>query len=42
MMNCNEKSDINIGVVEKWYKKEGDLIQREDVICDIRTDVSYV
>jgi len=30
------------GVIEKWYKKEGDLIQREDVICDIRTDVSYV
>ncbi|KAL7469511.1 hypothetical protein ACHAXS_009766 [Conticribra weissflogii] len=30
------------GVIEKWYKKEGDLIQREDVICDIRTDRKYI
>jgi len=28
-----------LGVIEKWHKKEGDLIKREDVICDIRTKV---
>jgi len=27
------------GVVEKWYKKEGDKIKRDDPICDIRTDM---
>jgi len=27
------------GVIEKWHKKEGDLIKRDDVICDIRTEV---
>lgn len=26
-----------VGVVDRWYKKEGDLIKREEVICDIRT-----
>ena len=28
-----------LGVIDKWYKKEGDLIKRDEVICDIRTDV---
>lgn len=27
-------------MIEKWYKKEGDLIKRDEVICDIRTPVS--
>ena len=32
--------DSAIGIIEKWYKKEGDLISKEDVICDIKTEVS--
>mmetsp|Transcript_24626 Transcript_24626/g.53101 ORF Transcript_24626/g.53101 Transcript_24626/m.53101 type:complete len:212 (+) Transcript_24626:182-817(+) len=28
-----------LGVVDKWYKEEGDIIKRDDVICDIRTKV---
>lgn len=24
-------------MIEKWHKKEGDLIKRNEVICDIRT-----
>ncbi|KAL3822231.1 hypothetical protein ACHAXA_000671 [Cyclostephanos tholiformis] len=24
-------------VIQKWHKKEGDLIKRDEVICDIRT-----
>jgi pyruvate/2-oxoglutarate dehydrogenase complex dihydrolipoamide acyltransferase (E2) component len=28
-----------LGVIEKWHKKEGDVIKRDDVICDIRTKV---
>ena len=28
------------GVIEKWYKKEGDIIKKDEVICDIRTEVS--
>jgi hypothetical protein len=27
-------------VIEKWYKKEGDIIKKDEVICDIRTEVS--
>ncbi|KAL3786514.1 hypothetical protein ACHAW5_002054 [Stephanodiscus triporus] len=27
------------GVIEKWHKKEGDLIRRDEVICDIRTEL---
>lgn len=27
------------GVIEKWYKKEGDIIKKDEVICDIRTEV---
>jgi hypothetical protein len=26
-----------IGRVVKWYKEEGDVVQREDVLCDIET-----
>ena len=26
------------GVIEKWYKQPGDIIHRDDVICDIRTE----
>ena len=26
------------GKVLKWYKKEGDIVLREDVLCDIQTD----
>lgn len=29
--------DDAFGVVDKWYKKEGDVIKQDDVICDIRT-----
>jgi hypothetical protein len=25
------------GRVVKWYKEEGDIVQREDVLCDIET-----
>ena len=28
------------GVIEKWHKKEGDVIKRDEVICDIRTQVT--
>lgn len=28
------------GVIVKWHKKEGDLIKKEDIICDIETKVS--
>ena len=27
-------------MIEKWYKKEGDIIKKDEVICDIRTEVS--
>ena len=33
------RSQKNAGVIEKWHKKEGDLIKRDEVICDIRTEV---
>lgn len=26
------------GAIEKWYKQPGDIIHRDDVICDIRTE----
>jgi len=26
-------------VIQKWFKKEGDLIKQDDVICDIRTEM---
>ena len=28
-----------LGVIQKWYKQEGDVIKRDEVICDIRTEV---
>lgn len=27
------------GVIEKWYKEEGDLIKNGDTICDIKTEM---
>lgn len=35
--------DINEGInkVIKWYKKEGDIIKYEDVLCDIETPGMY-
>ena len=30
---------LGLGTIETWYKKEGDLIKRDEVICDIRTEV---
>ena len=26
-------------MIQKWFKKEGDLIKRDEVICDIRTEL---
>lgn len=28
-----------LGVIQKWYKQEGDVIKRDEVICDIRTEL---
>lgn len=28
-----------LGVIQKWFKKEGDLIKQDEVICDIRTEL---
>lgn len=25
------------GTIEKWYKKPGDIIRRDDILCDIQT-----
>lgn len=36
----SSRLSLDYGVIEKWYKKEGDLIKRDEVICDIRTEVS--
>lgn len=30
--------DSDGGTIETWYKKPGDIIQRDEVICDIRTE----
>ena len=31
---------INIqGKIQNWYKKKGDLIKKDDVLCDIETEV---
>lgn len=30
---------LGSGTIEKWYKKEGDIIKRDEVLCDIRTEV---
>ncbi|KAL9191046.1 hypothetical protein ACHAXT_000752 [Thalassiosira profunda] len=38
MPEIGEDSET-LGVIEKWYKKEGDLIKRDEVICDIRTEL---
>lgn len=27
------------GVVVKWYKKEGDIIRRKDILCDVKTEL---
>lgn len=27
------------GIIETWYKKEGDIIKQDDVICDVRTEM---
>ncbi len=30
--------DLKGGIIEKWYKQPGDVIHRDDAICDIRTE----
>lgn len=30
--------DLKGGIIEKWYKQPGDIIHRDDAICDIRTE----
>mmetsp|Transcript_20889 Transcript_20889/g.32225 ORF Transcript_20889/g.32225 Transcript_20889/m.32225 type:complete len:197 (+) Transcript_20889:142-732(+) len=30
--------DLKGGTIEKWYKQPGDIIYRDDIICDIRTE----
>lgn len=30
--------DLSGGTIETWYKKPGDIIRRDEVICDIRTE----
>jgi len=30
--------DLKGGNIEKWYKQPGDIIHRDDIICDIRTE----
>ena len=30
--------DLKGGAIEKWYKQPGDVIHRDDAICDIRTE----
>jgi hypothetical protein len=27
-------------VIEKWFKKKGDLIKKDETICDIDTEAS--
>ena len=29
-----------LGTIQTWYKKPGDLIKKDDVLCDIETKVS--
>eukprot|EP00804_Cyclotella_cryptica_P018400 CCRYP_020367-RC/>CCRYP_020367-RC protein AED:0.37 eAED:0.37 QI:150/0.87/0.77/1/0.12/0.11/9/1838/165 len=37
MPDVGEGEDVK-GVIETWYKKKGDLIKKDDVICDIDTE----
>ena len=30
-------SDTNDNTIEEWFKKPGDVIQRDDILCDIST-----
>jgi hypothetical protein len=30
--------DLSGGTIETWYKRPGDIIRRDEVICDIRTE----
>ena len=30
--------DLKGGTIETWYKRPGDVIHRDDVVCDIRTE----
>lgn len=39
MISCLLAFFLGLGTIETWYKKEGDLIKRDEVICDIRTEV---
>lgn len=38
MPNVGDDED-GLGVIQKWYKKEGDVVKRDEVICDIRTEL---
>ena len=33
-----DMGDFTGGTIETWYKRPGDIIHRDEVICDIRTD----
>jgi pyruvate/2-oxoglutarate dehydrogenase complex dihydrolipoamide acyltransferase (E2) component len=35
-----DMADTGEGKVLKWYKQEGDLVVRDDILCDIATEVS--
>ncbi|KAL7511969.1 hypothetical protein ACHAXN_008926 [Cyclotella atomus] len=38
MPDVAEGADMK-GKIEKWYKQKGDLIKRDDVLCDIETEM---
>ncbi|KAL7485212.1 hypothetical protein ACHAW6_010806, partial [Cyclotella cf. meneghiniana] len=39
MPDLGEGEDVK-GVIETWYKKKGDFIKKDDVLCDIETEAS--
>jgi 16S rRNA C967 or C1407 C5-methylase (RsmB/RsmF family) len=38
--HCILHQTNNQGVIEKWFKKKGDLIKKDETICDIDTEAS--
>lgn len=38
--HCSCSSSGAVAKVVKWYKEEGSLVKRNDVLCDIETEVS--
>ncbi|EED95389.1 THAPSDRAFT_261476 [Thalassiosira pseudonana CCMP1335] len=39
MIDRNKFTHEVKGIIETWYKKEGDIIKQDDVICDVRTEM---